>query len=59
MSGSVGLPELLIILTFGMFWLVPIAAAVWAGVTLHRIRIDQQAIGVRLETIERLLHSQS
>ena len=55
MFGSVGMPELIVILTIGLFWGGPIAAAVWAIVTLRRIRMGQQAIGVRLETIERLL----
>jgi hypothetical protein len=49
------MPELIVILTIGLFWGGPIAAAVWAIVTLRRIRMGQQAIGVRLETIERLL----
>jgi len=52
---SLGMPELLVILIIGVFWGAPIVAAVWAIITLHRIREDQQAIGVRLETIERLL----
>jgi len=57
MFGSVGMPELVVILTIGLFWLVPITVAVWALVTLHRIRTDQQAIGARLETIEQLLQT--
>jgi hypothetical protein len=51
---AVGMPELMITLIFGLFWGVPVAAAVWALVTLNRIRAGQQAIDVRLATIERL-----
>jgi hypothetical protein len=52
---AVGMPELTITLIIGLFWGVPVAAAVWALVTLNRIRAGQQAIDVRLATIERLL----
>jgi len=56
MVASLRLPELLIILIiFGAFYLVPAVAAVWALVTLHRIRTGQEALRLRLETIERLL----
>ena len=55
MFGSLGMPELLVGFILGLFWLVPIAAAVWALITLNRIQMGQQAIDVRLETIERLL----
>jgi len=59
MFGSLGVPELIVILILGTFYVVPIAAAVWAIITLHRIRTDQEAMGVRLETIERLLQGRS
>jgi len=59
MFGSLGVPELIVILILGTFYVVPIAAAVWAIITLHRIRTDQEAMGVRLETIERLLQARS
>ena len=38
-----------------MIWVIPIAAGVLALVTLHRIRLTQDAIRLRLEAIERLL----
>jgi len=57
MFGSLGLPELMVISVIGAFWAIPIAAAVWAGMTLYRIRTTQQAIGVRLESIERILQA--
>ena len=55
MFGSYGLPELTIIFVIGLFYVLPIAAAVWALVTLNRIAVAQHAIGATLERIERLL----
>jgi hypothetical protein len=55
MFGSVGMPELIALLVIGLFYGVPLVAGIWALVTLYRIRQDQEAIGVRLQTIERLL----
>jgi hypothetical protein len=57
MFGSLGLPELMVVFVIGAIWALPIAAAVWAGMTLHRIRTTQQAIGIRLESIERILQA--
>jgi hypothetical protein len=54
MFGSLGMPELVVILMIGLFYGVPLVAAIWAIVTLYRIRVDQEAIGARLQTIERL-----
>jgi hypothetical protein len=50
-----GIPELMIILVIGAFWAIPAAAAIWALMTLNRLRAGQQAIQQRLDTIERLL----
>ena len=55
MFGSIGAPELVVILFIGLIWGLPIVAGVWALFTLHRIQTGQQAIGLRLEAIERLL----
>jgi hypothetical protein len=55
MFGSIGMPELIILLVVGAFWIIPIAAAIWALMTLHRIRAGQQAVQLKLDTIERLL----
>jgi hypothetical protein len=55
MFGSIGVPELIVILVIGSFYVIPVAAAVWAVMTLQRIRRGQESIVVRLETIERLL----
>ena len=52
---GMGLPELLIILVVGVFWLIPIAAAAWALYTLQRIRSGQEVIRLRLELLERTL----
>ena len=54
---SFGMPELLIILALGVFWVLPVAASLWALLTLHRIRTGQQAIGVQLESIVRILQA--
>jgi hypothetical protein len=54
---SVGMPELFILLTMGIFWLIPLAAAVWALITLHRIRGGIDTMVARLESIERALRA--
>ena len=36
-----GVPELLVVLMIGAFWLIPVAAGVWALITLQRIRTAQ------------------
>jgi hypothetical protein len=51
----IGVAELWVVLTIAAIHLVPIAAAVWALVTLHRIRAGQDAIRRTLESIEKLL----
>ena len=54
--GSIGLPELVIILGLSLFlWVLPAAAAIWALVTLSRLRHGQEEARRRLEAIERLL----
>ena len=55
MFGSVGIPELLIILVISGFWLIPVAVAVWVVLTLNRLRNDQQAIRASVESIQRTL----
>ena len=50
---SVGAP--FIILVLGIVYVIPIAAAVWALVTLQRIRSGQEVIRLRLELLERTL----
>ncbi len=52
---SVGVPELLIVLMLSAFWLIPLAAGIWALVTLNRLRVGQDAVRSKLESIERLL----
>ena len=53
--GSVGVPELLVVLMISAVWLVPIAGGIWALVTLQRLRAGQDAIRAKLELIERHL----
>ena len=57
MLGSVGVPELLVVAVALVFWLLPLIAAVWAIVTLYRIRADQQVVVAKLEAIERHLRT--
>jgi len=52
---GLGVPELIIILVLGLVYLVPIGAAIWALVTLQRIRSGQEVIRLRLELLERTL----
>lgn len=52
---NAGLPEITIALLVLIFYLPPLAAAVWALVTLHRLRSGQEAVNARLDAIERLL----
>ena len=52
---SMGVPELLVILVISVFWLVPVVAGIWALITLHRLRVGQEGVRSRLESIERLL----
>ena len=49
----VGLPEFLVLLFIGAFWMVPIVAGIWALVTLHKIRSAQDEMNRRLDAIER------
>lgn len=55
MFGSIGVPEFAIALVILVSWLVPIAAAVWGVVTLHRLKIGQDGLFARLDAIERRL----
>lgn len=54
---GVGVPELVIVFVAGIVWLVPVAAGVWAIMTLHQIRKQQQeiltALGVLLQRGQR------
>ena len=50
---SVEIPEIFVLLTIGATWLIPVAASVWALVTLHRIRSAQEEMLRKLDAIER------
>jgi hypothetical protein len=50
-----GLPELLVILVIAATWLLPLAAAIWALITLKRLRDGQRAVEIKLDTIAHLL----
>jgi hypothetical protein len=47
----------MIVLVVAVLWLIPLVGAVWAIVTLHRLRVGQDALRQRLDSIERLLQS--
>ena len=51
----VGVPEVTIALVIAALWAVPVAAAVWVLFTLKRIGAGQQAMQLKLDSIERLL----
>jgi hypothetical protein len=53
--GPIGVPELFVALFAFVLWLIPLAAGIWALVTLHRIRMEQHAVQTKLDAIERLL----
>ena len=54
-SSVIGIPELMILLVVGAYWAIPLAMAIWVIVTLKSIRASQQAVQLKLDTIERLL----
>lgn len=55
MFGTIGIPELLLILILSCLWLLPIAAAIWALVTLRQIQTSQRAMQDKLNAIEQSL----
>ena len=54
---SLGIPELIVVLMVGLVWVVPVAAGIWALVTLHRIRTTQEDVRNRLAAIERSIQN--
>ena len=52
MFGSIGMPELLILLIPLLFWIAVTAAIVWGLVTVNRIRRAQEAMAATLAAIE-------
>jgi hypothetical protein len=55
MNTGLGVPEFTIMLLLAVLWVVPLAVALWAIWTLHRIHVTQDAMRVKLDGIERLL----
>lgn len=54
MPFGLGVGESLIVLVCGIvFWLAPIAAAIWAIATLAKVRSTQDEIARRLRELER------
>jgi hypothetical protein len=56
---GIGVPEIVVMGILATFWLIPLAAGIWAIVTLQRIRSGQETIRLRLELIERILQHSS
>ena len=54
-----GVPEIFIMGILATFWLIPLAAGIWAIFTLQRIRSGQETIRLRLELLERMLQRSS
>ncbi len=54
---NLGYQEVILILVVAFVWLAPLAALMWAVVTLQRIRVGQDDLRRRLESIERLLQA--
>jgi hypothetical protein len=52
---QMGFPEIIILVVLGFFWVIPIAAGIWALIMLQRIRSGQEVIRLRLEVMERML----
>jgi hypothetical protein len=53
--GTIGMPELVIMLVGLVFWIVPLLAGIYALITLIQIRRAQEDVVRKLEAIERAL----
>ena len=47
--------ELIIVLMIAVTWLIPVAAGIWALVTLKQLRDGQRAVEGKLDTIAHIL----
>ena len=57
---TLGIAEIIIMLIIAViFWGIPIAAGIWAMITLHRIHADQKHLERRLEEIALALQNRS
>ena len=52
---GIGIPELTIVLFLFLFSAIPLVAGIWALFTLHKVRVDQQAMRRTVDNIEQLL----
>ena len=50
-----GMPELMMIVAFGLFGVLPWVAGIWALLTLQKMRIAQEAMRASLDRIEQRL----
>ncbi len=51
MFGAIGIPEVVVVLILCVIWVIPIAAAIWALVTLQQIRTSQKAIQAAIDQL--------
>jgi len=51
--GSIGVPEIVVVLMIVAVSLVPWVLAVWARITLHRVREGQRSIESKLDALTR------
>jgi hypothetical protein len=59
MNMRVGLPELTVVLVMSGLLLIPLAAAVWVLITLNRIRVTQESVRHKLDTLTRAFQRDS
>ena len=52
---GLGLPEFLMVLVVGATSVIPIAAGVWALITLQRLRTGQDTLQRKLDAIQSML----
>ena len=52
---GIGIPELIFFLVIVAGWGIPLLAGIWALFTLHKVRVDQQALRRAVDNIEQLL----
>ena len=53
--GTIGMPELMMMVVALVFWFVPLLAGIWALITLIQIRRGQESVLSKLDALERAL----
>lgn len=47
-----GIPELMVVMVLALVYIVPIVIAIWAVLTLHRVKTSVDAMRVTLDRVE-------